>query len=90
MKCNIETKKFYKYVLVIGTTLQFGYLKTFVENAKRRFAKVIHINPDKNYMSNVRDNEYWIKMDSESGIKIVTDVLDKLINKYDSNKSILE
>ncbi len=89
-KCNIETKKFYKYVLVIGTTLQFGYLKTFVENAKRRFAKVIHINPDTNYITNVRDNEYWIKMDSKSGIKMVVDVLDKHINKYDSNKSILE
>lgn len=38
-----------KYVLVIGTSMQFPYLRVFIDKAKKRGAKVIHINPDPNY-----------------------------------------
>jgi len=68
-QCCKETKKFYKYVVIIGTTLQFDYLKRFIQNAKRRFAKVIHINPDKNYVENVGKNEIWIKDNALEGLK---------------------
>jgi len=72
-KCCKETKKFYKYVLIIGTTLQFDYLKTFIHNAKKRFAKVYHINPDNNYQKNIGKNEYWIKANAYEGLKYFYD-----------------
>lgn len=42
-------KRNYKYVVIIGTTLQFPYLRKLISLAKGRGAKVIHINPDPNY-----------------------------------------
>jgi hypothetical protein len=68
MQCCILSKKFFKYVIIIGTTLQFSYLKKFKNNAKCRYAKVIHINQDDNY-DIVRKNEIWIKETSYDGLK---------------------
>jgi len=50
-------KKKPKYVVVIGTTLQFPYLMKWISKAKRNQAKIIHINPDPTY--SVLSNEIW-------------------------------
>lgn len=42
-------KKKYDYILIIGTTLQFPYLRWIIGKAKQYGAKVIHINPDPHY-----------------------------------------
>jgi NAD-dependent deacetylase len=42
-------KKKYEYVLVVGTTLQFPYLRKLINSCKCRGAKVVHINPDNTY-----------------------------------------
>lgn len=39
----------YDLVLIIGTTLQFPYLRWIIGKAKMSGAKVIHINPDSSY-----------------------------------------
>lgn len=39
----------YDLVVIIGTTLQFHYLRWIIGRAKMSGAKVIHINPDKCY-----------------------------------------
>lgn len=57
------------YVLVIGTSLQFPYLREFIGKAKCHGAKVIHINPDDDYGSNVLSNEEWIKLPARQGIE---------------------
>lgn len=49
-------KNKYKYVLIIGTTLQFPYLRDIVNKAKGKKAQIIHINPDEKY-----DNPQCIK-----------------------------
>ena len=56
------------YVLVIGTTLAFGYLREFIKKSKMRGASVIHINPDDDYKSRVKENETWIKKNSYEGL----------------------
>lgn len=56
------------HVLVIGTTLQFPYLREFIGAAKSRGAKVIHINPDEGYSENVMQRETWIKMPACEGL----------------------
>jgi NAD-dependent SIR2 family protein deacetylase len=62
-------KRKYKYILIIGTSLQFPYLREFISKAKQKGAKVIHINPDKDYFSHVRDGEIWFRCDANSGLK---------------------
>lgn len=49
-----------KYIVVIGTTLQFPYLRYFIDKAKRYGGKVIHVNPDPNYQG-VNPKEYLCK-----------------------------
>ncbi len=68
MKCCKLSKKFYKYVIIIGTTLQFPYLNKLKNNPKCRYAKIIHINPDDNY-DIIKKNEIWIKETSYDGLK---------------------
>ena len=58
-----------KHIIVVGTTLQFLYLRDIISKAKSRGGTVIHINPDDTYASNVRKNEKWIQMSSAEGLK---------------------
>jgi NAD-dependent SIR2 family protein deacetylase len=67
------------HVIILGTSLQFPYLRRIVEKAKDKGAKVIHINPDPNYISLSR-NEQWLKMNSSEGLKDVDKILEKLKN----------
>ena len=39
-------------VLVVGTSLQFPYLRRLINKAKCRGARVCHVNPDENYRAN--------------------------------------
>ncbi len=57
-----------KYVVIVGTTLQFPYLRHLIGKAKKYGGKVVHINPDDNYKPNIRNNEEWIKENSEDGL----------------------
>lgn len=43
-----------KYTIVLGTSFQFPYLRTFITKAKAKGSQVIHINPDLNYTGNLR------------------------------------
>lgn len=49
IECHKIKKIKYKYILIIGTTLQFPYLRQIIGKIKQRGVEVIHINPDKNY-----------------------------------------
>ena len=42
-------KRRYTYIIVIGTTLQFPYLRNIIGKAKQYGGRVIHINPDPDY-----------------------------------------
>jgi NAD-dependent SIR2 family protein deacetylase len=47
------------YVIVIGTTLQFPYLrKRIINKAKSRGAHVIHVNPER--PQPLKDGETWV------------------------------
>lgn len=65
-----------RYVVAIGTTLQFYYLQTLITEARVNGAKVIHINPDEKYASNVRPDEIWIKENSHEGLQALEALLD--------------
>ena len=56
-----------RYMIVIGTSLQFPYLREII-NKTKRYAKIIHINPDPDYKYNIRKNEYWIKDNASNGL----------------------
>ena len=60
-----------KTVIVIGTTLQFPYLRLLINKAKMRGAEVIHINPDDSYAANINKHEIWHKMTAEEGLNLV-------------------
>jgi len=66
--CFIQSKKAYKYVTIIGTTVQFSYLVAFIHNAKRKGAKVIHINPDSDYGLTIKKNEISIRATAFDGL----------------------
>lgn len=57
-----------KYVVIIGTSMQFPYLRVFINKAKSKGSKVIHINPDTQYASEVKKNEIWIKKLASEGL----------------------
>ena len=67
-RANILSKQQYSHVLVIGTTLQFSYLNRLINNAKQRGAQVMHINPDDDYHTNVKQNELWMKTTAYQGL----------------------
>ena len=48
-KALFLSKSGYSHVLVIGTTLEFPYLRMLINKAKSRGAKVIHVNTNENY-----------------------------------------
>lgn len=56
-----------KYVIVIGTTTQFPYIKGFIDKCKSKGAKVIHINPDENYT--VKHNEFLLRKTAAEGVR---------------------
>ena len=58
-----------KQIIVVGTTLQFPYLREIIQKAKKRGGSVIHINPDDAYAPNVRKNEKWIQLGACEGLK---------------------
>jgi NAD-dependent SIR2 family protein deacetylase len=60
LKVNVskQIKKHYDYVLIIGTTLQFPYLRSIINKVKQRGAKVIHINPDVHYADYKMEPKY--------------------------------
>ena len=60
-----------KRVVIIGTSIQFGYLKEFIHKAKQHGAKIIHINPDPNYAENVGYNEIWHKVPAVDGMSLL-------------------
>lgn len=66
-------KKSPKYVVIIGTSLQFPYLETFISKAKQRGAQVIHINPDVEYHNNIGKHEEWLKVPAAKGLQVLLD-----------------
>lgn len=49
-------KTIFDYVLVIGTTLEYPYLRFIINKAKQRGSKIIHINPDPEYNCHIKEN----------------------------------
>ncbi len=71
-KCIDESVKKYKYIIVLGTTLRFRYLKYFISNALTKSSKIIHINPDDDYIDSFNINNpvnIWIKLKSVEGLE---------------------
>lgn len=58
----------YKTIIVLGTTLQFQYLRNIIKKYKLKGAKIIHINPDPNYSKMIKKNEDWLQMNSAEGL----------------------
>lgn len=44
----------YNFIVIIGTTCEFPYLRRFINKAKNNFTRVIHINPDPEYMCHLK------------------------------------
>ena len=61
--------KKYKTVIVIGTTLQFPYLRNMISDYKQKGTLIVHINPADDYSEMVKGGEMWYKMKSERGLK---------------------
>lgn len=62
----IDTKP--EMVVIIGTSLQFTYLKTMVNEVRTNGGTVIHINPDESYSSNVEKDDIWIRQNAYDGL----------------------
>jgi NAD-dependent deacetylase len=60
-----------KYIVIIGTSLNFPYLRVFIEKAKMKGAKVIHINPDPKYKQCVKKCEEFICETASNGLEIL-------------------
>lgn len=70
---NFFTEKHFKYVIVMGTTLQFPYLTVLKKKYKQKGAKVIHINPDPFYSTTIGlpKNEEWLETTCTEGLDMV-------------------
>lgn len=73
-------KKKPKYMIVIGTSLQFDYLRAIINKAKGKGSKIIHINPDEDYKYNINKNEYWLKMTSYDGLSKLNECIYEIEN----------
>lgn len=62
-------------VVVVGTTLQFPYLRNYIAKAKAKGAQVVHINPDESYGKKVMYNELWLKVTSKEGLTTLLETL---------------
>lgn len=70
------SKKKYKFTLVIGTSVQFEYIRYMILNTKKLGSKVIHINPNPEYK--IGKNEILIKENSNVGLEIfIKNILNK-------------
>lgn len=49
-----------KYIMIIGTTLQFPYLRTIISHTRTEKKHRIHVNPDINYQTVVKKGEVFI------------------------------
>lgn len=67
------------HFIIIGTGLHFPYLRNLVNRAKHRGAKVIHINPDPNYIANVKLGEEWLPVDSYKGLVTLEERFNKIV-----------
>lgn len=56
------------YLIIIGTSLQFSYLDTFIKKSKVQKMKRFHINPDENYKCNKGEN--FIGNTSNDGLRM--------------------
>lgn len=56
-------------IVIVGTSMQFSYLRDFVFKAKQRGGKVLHINPDPEYGEQVMKNERWLQMTAAEGLQ---------------------
>lgn len=68
-KIPAHLKNNYNTVIIVGTTLQFKYLKDIIKKYKSKGARIIHINPDPDYHNLVKKNEDWFQMKSADGLK---------------------
>lgn len=85
-KAKKIVKNKFTHILIIGTTLQFPYLRELIGKAKQFGSKVIHINPDNDYdekrieinqtrmkykkICNVRSDEILIRKFAAEGLQI--------------------
>jgi NAD-dependent deacetylase len=77
------------HVIVIGTSLQFPYLRVFINKAKQRGAKVIHINPAEDYGENVKKNEIWHKLPSSEALTLILSQLMTTENGEQIKESVI-
>ena len=61
------------YTVIIGISLQFPYLRDFINQTKMKGSKIIHINPDDTYVSNIGYHEQWVHKNAADGIQELID-----------------
>lgn len=64
------------YVVIIGTSMMFPYLREYIHKGKAMGAKVIHINPASDYIVNVPWNEKWIRAGAVEGLDYLVEHVD--------------
>jgi NAD-dependent deacetylase len=74
-----------KYVLIIGTTMQFPYLRNFISISKTKKCNRYHINPDGCYYPNIAKKEKFINMTASDGLRNIID--QKILNNEQDNDS---
>jgi NAD-dependent protein deacetylase/lipoamidase len=76
-----------KYVFMIGTTMQFGYLREFIEKSRTMKCNRYHINPDKAYVfdGNMNKGEKLVQMKASEGLQ---KIIDENILENDEYKNI--
>ena len=69
--------RIYKYIkdspammMIIGTSLQFPYLKDFILKAKAKGVRIFHINPDEEYGENVAGKDIWYQVSASEGLQL--------------------
>lgn len=70
-----QIKRHPAYVVVIGTTLQFPYLRHLINKAKQKGSHVIHINPDDSYVEKLGKHEQLIAKNAFDGIQELIDTI---------------
>lgn len=58
IKIYKRIKLTYDYVLVIGTTCEYPYIREWINKSKRSNGYVIHINPDLDYRCHLKEDGY--------------------------------
>lgn len=91
---NQIIKKRPKIVVVTGTSLQFAYLHNIIKEFKKKYALIIYIDPDINFLNKIKNTgntfSCFICSDSYTGLEYLENLIKNTLSLSDLRGKIIK